>query len=132
MRELGHILQASYEQAVYATSDEQRVLRWPSSKYRFPDRAELAITKEAPRVTADELMAGFARARRETVPAPKIEEGPEFPSAERPMPSKARVLEALDRCGWHLGKAAESLGVSEDQLYRLRIKYGLHKPNAPR
>lgn len=132
VRELGHILRASYQQALYAASDEQRVLRWPTSKYPFPERAELKLLKEDSYVPTEELVQGVVRGRPQTVPAPKMEEEPEFPSAARPLPSKARVLEALDRCEWHFGKAAAMLDISEDQLYRLRIKYGLHDPNAPR
>jgi transcriptional regulator with GAF, ATPase, and Fis domain len=45
-----------------------------------------------------------------------------------PKPSKTRVHRALDDNYWDFEKAAAALGISVDQLYRLRVKYGLLKP----
>ncbi len=43
------------------------------------------------------------------------------------MPTKEQVMAALERNHWRYALTALDLGISEDQLYRLRIKYGLHR-----
>jgi DNA-binding NtrC family response regulator len=109
-------------------------LRWPSA-VPAPKPRELETTKEAERLADDDVDAQVEAALQGLDAAVRLEAEREraaaaapFGSAERPMPSKSLTIEALDRRHWRFGPAARDLGISEPQLYRLRIKYGLHSP----
>ena len=44
-----------------------------------------------------------------------------------PEPGKTQLRQALEDNRWHYEKTASVLGMSIDKLYRLRIRYGLHR-----
>ncbi len=100
-------------------------LRWPS-KVPAPPPAQLVPVKDAAPsgVSIEELEEGLNMRIREEAARREAAEGEANGRAQRPSPSKARVLEALDRHRWHFGNTAKALGVTEHQLYRLRQKFG--------
>ena len=99
VRELDNILTESI-----IASKGDLPLRWPG-RLRMPEPEPFVVPTKPPPPTIDEILAGLG--------------------GERPAPSRARVLEALDMHDWNIGRTAKYLDVSVDQLYRLRIKYGL-------
>ncbi len=108
IRELDTILTDSV-----AAAGGKGPLRWPGS-VPMPPPAE--IIPEAPHPSeapapvepdVDELLEGLRRV---------------------PNPPKARVAKALEDCHWRFAKAAATLGISVNRLYRLRVKYDLHPP----
>jgi DNA-binding NtrC family response regulator len=103
-----------------AASRGQSPLRWPA-RLVLPPPEPLEMATEPP------------------APPPPPVAPPAEPSAPdvdalvegirgAPKPSKTRVHRALDDNYWDFEKAAAALGISVDQLYRLRVKYGLLKP----
>ena len=98
VREVDNILTLSI-----ASSGDRRPLRWPA-RLSLPPPAALA----APLAVQEE-------------PAPQAE----APDPEAPDPGKAHLLRTLEENRFHLKKTAAALGVSINQLYRLRQKHGL-------
>jgi two-component system response regulator HydG len=105
VRELDNILTESI-----MASEGELPLRWPATR-PFPAAVPLAIPTEAAAPSVDDLLANLGR--------------------EPPMPSRALVVEALDRNGGNIGKTAKYLRVTVRDLYRLREKYGLLDPEDP-
>ncbi len=106
-------------------------LRWPGAVSR-PKPATLALRKnddaertEDPKVAAEALLRGLGGGVRDEG---KRERGAWSRSTLGRKPKKEEVIAALIRNQYHLGDTARDLGLSEAQLYRLRIEYGLHSP----
>ncbi|HEX8794732.1 MAG TPA: sigma 54-interacting transcriptional regulator, partial [Polyangiaceae bacterium] len=122
LRELDSILGMAIDQA-----RGEPPLRWPA-RVPFPQPAPLEIRKEPTHHSADVLIEGLERRPAPTEP-PKIVHAPDesVGSGARPLPSKERVLEALNATQWRFKKAADVLGITTDALFRLRDKYGLRE-----
>jgi DNA-binding NtrC family response regulator len=101
VREVANILTLAI-----AASGGQLPLRWPP-RLTLPPPAPLAMQAEPADPGVDELVQGLRAA---------------------PDPGKALVRQALEDNRWHYERTASALGMSTDKLYRLRIKYGLHRP----
>lgn len=102
-------------------------LRWPAALIPEPAPAQLVpqddATLDGPSI--EELEEGLNMRIREEAARREAEAEEANGDGRRPSPSKARVLEELDRHRWHFGNTAKALGVTEHQLYRLRQKFGL-------
>jgi DNA-binding NtrC family response regulator len=60
--------------------------------------------------------------------APTSRSGDKLPSLELEKLERMAIEQALDRSGWHQGRAAEMLGVSARTLHRKLKGYGLRRP----
>jgi transcriptional regulator of acetoin/glycerol metabolism len=104
------------------------VIGWPSA-YPEPQPAHLEICKEPEYVGVTAVLAGLDLSIKQTAPPPPLryeEAGEGF--GESPDPSRELVLQTLRDNDWNYRRTAAALGISEDKLYRLRHKYGIHRP----
>jgi DNA-binding NtrC family response regulator len=100
-------------------------LGWPGSVPKPPD-AKLEIRQEGPHVTADALVRGLDAPRTPTVAPPVVRvREDDAPPGKSPLPTRERVLEVLVLGKYNYVKAAAMLGITVDQLFRLRKKYGI-------
>lgn len=108
--------QASFEEGVMEVF---RSYSWPGNIRELKIVIERAV-----------IMSNGQTIRRADLPLEIIQQGePQVIKGEKleiDMRKRKAILEALERCNWHQGKAAKALGLSPSTLYRkmkaLRIK----------
>ena len=122
VRELGNILGMSIDAA-----RGEPPLRWPA-RLTPPQPAHLDIRKEREYVSTKALLNGLDPQPEEAEHKPSIPAPAPFASAEAPDASPELVLEALRATNWSYIEAAALLKMTRDKLYRLRTKYGIHRP----
>jgi DNA-binding NtrC family response regulator len=62
-------------------------------------------------------------------PAASRQEGNGLPTLDLAELERMAIERALERCGWHQGRAAEVLGVSARTLHRKIKGFGLQRPS---
>jgi DNA-binding NtrC family response regulator len=115
--------------------DSLRLYSWPGNVRQLRNCLERAVLlSNEGRITVNELLPEIARTNG-TMPFVPAQTGGD-PTMTSPADSasntgslrdleKQQIIAALERTGWHRGKAAEALGISPSTLYRRLRDYDL-------
>lgn len=135
---MSHMLRQLTANSVDVTPDALEALRsyvWPGNVRQLRNCLERAVLlSNDSRITVNELPPEVARTNGAVAYAtpPAAFGSPTAPAANSGSNSgslrdieKQQIIAALERTGWHRGKAAEALGISPSTLYRRLRDYNL-------